>query len=343
MNIFSDLHHGDLFYSLQLLFEKRLGYNLYRPIGMDWFNHGYWDIGNPYPNPADTAKQYLGIDDRTWDPYKNLNADYHIEDGIYMVYDPVHNTHQKAITFQKFKDMQIDAVISSYPFGHDETYARLIKDHKPNAKQITQMGNIYQHTEVSNVLCSTLPYPTDKHVVFYHQEFDLENYYPSISITPKKIIRSFVNLLPRSELFNGYSQYLSEFIFESYGAGNANGTISSDKEIANLMRDSMFGWHIKPGGDGFGHVIHNWYACGKPVITNGSDYQDKLAGQLLTHGITCIDLEQGNFEENVQRIKWFSQPDNYMYLALNAKTRFMQVVNYEEEAEKVKEFLSNLV
>jgi len=340
MNIFVDYHHGDLLYSFQLLFEKRLGHNLFRPIGMDWFYAGLWNIGDPYPNPEDTAKQYLGIDDRTWDAYTNLNGDYHIQDGIYHVYDPVHGGHQKAITLEAFKEMDIDIIISSYPFGHDQTYRRLRDELKPSAKLVSHMGNIYQHTEIDNILCSTAPFPTEKNVVFYHQEFDL-NIYKPVRLQPI-FISNFVNVQPRKDLFDAIAPLVPEYQFKSFGAGNKDGTITQAANIATLMNSSKFGWHVKPGGDGFGHVIHNWYACGKPVITSISDYRDKLAGLLLTDSITCIDVDGKSPEEIAERIRHFSQPEEYQAMCLNARSRFEDVVNYEKESHDIMRWLQQL-
>ncbi len=41
MNVLADRHHAGLYRSLQLLGD-RLGWNLYTPVGMDW-----WDAGVP--------------------------------------------------------------------------------------------------------------------------------------------------------------------------------------------------------------------------------------------------------------------------------------------------------
>lgn len=343
MNVFIDLHHGGLYESLRLLFEKRLNWNLYRPIGMDWFDNGFWKIGDPYPNPRDTAEQFLRTDNKTWDPYKNLNADYSVEDGIYYVYDPVHEVHQKAISFEKFKEMDIDIVISTYE-PHDEVYARLIREYKPKAKHIAQMGNIYQTTNVQNVMCSTAPYgvPIGKNVVFYHQEFDLDvfKYVPPIQ---RDVIRSFVNLHPESGFYDLYKNQLPEYIMESYGAGCPDGTVSGVKNIASKMQSSAFGWMIKPGGDGFGHVIHNWFASGRPVLIKGSQYRDKLAGELLIDGKTCIDLEASSFANTLVRIRYYSQPELHNQMCQNTINRFREIVNFDEEEKKIREFLARII
>lgn len=343
MNVFVDCHHGDLFYSLQLLFEKRLGWNLYRPIGMEWFTEGFWKIGDPYPDPSDTAKQYLNTTDRTWDPYKNLNGNFTIEDGVYNVYDPVHRTHQKAITLDKFKEMEIGIVISSYQ-PHDSVYASLITQFKSKAKHIAQMGNIFQTTGVPNVMCSTAPYPIPegKNVVFYHQEFSLEAY----KCTPPTIsnkITSFVNLLPQREVFELYRSNLSEFDWKAYGASCPDGTISSDIEIGRLMSESLWGYQNKPGGDGFGHIIHNWFACGRPIIVSGHDYTDKLAGQLLVDGETCLDIDAHSFDENVRLIKEYSQPEKHVAMCKAVFSKFKNVVDYDREEQEIRKFINYLI
>ena len=99
MNIFADLHHGDLFYSLHRLFVERLGWTLYRPIGHDWFNAGYWKIAEPYGNAKDTINQYLDINCRGYNAYTNLNGEHYLKDGVYHIYDPRPNYYQKTITF----------------------------------------------------------------------------------------------------------------------------------------------------------------------------------------------------------------------------------------------------
>lgn len=57
MKVLADHHHDDLYESLRILFEDRLGWELYRPIGTEWYTEGYWDV---YNHP-DTVTQYLGL------------------------------------------------------------------------------------------------------------------------------------------------------------------------------------------------------------------------------------------------------------------------------------------
>ena len=62
MNVFCDKHHISLLYSLQLLFEKRLGGNLFTPIGEEWFTQGYWKGAEAYGNHPSTIKQFLSLE-----------------------------------------------------------------------------------------------------------------------------------------------------------------------------------------------------------------------------------------------------------------------------------------
>ena len=58
VNVFCDFHHHSLLRSFVLLFENRFNWNVYRPIGMEWFYEGYWG----YNNIEATAKQFLDIE-----------------------------------------------------------------------------------------------------------------------------------------------------------------------------------------------------------------------------------------------------------------------------------------
>lgn len=337
MNVFADLHHGDLFYSLQLLFERRLGWKLYRPIGMEWFTNGYWKIGDPYPNPADTARQYLSIEDRDWHPKEFLNADVIDLDGMYSVFDPVHGVYQRAITFDHFRQMQFDIVISSIP-AHEEPFSELIARYQPHALHIAQIGNIGQETHVSHVLASTAPHPSfsDKQVVYYHQEFDTD-VYEYVPPTSSHRITSFVNLHPEKEIYEMLKSALPEMEFRAYGEGCPDGNISGAENIAQIMQESGFGLHLKPGGDGYGHVIHNWIACGRPVIVDMSHYRGKIAEPLLIHGETCIDVSQG-FASAIEMIRsWSQDPIRHQQACEATAVRFGNHVSFYEESGQIKE------
>ncbi len=313
-----------------------MGWELYRPIGTDWLTNGYWRVAEPYGNAPDTVGQYLGIEQRKYEPYVFLNGDYKLTDEVYHTYDPEGQFQHKSITFETFKEMQFDYIVASHPLHN--VWEGLLK-YQPKAKFIMQLGNEGQTTKATNVLCSAADFVPESHqkVVRYHQEFDLSEYIATAP-TNHQAIKSFVVSLPEPETYQLYKNALPEFDFKAYGVGSPDGTIHGGL-IPEMMRGSAFGYHVKPQ-DGYGHVIHKWYASGRPIITRASYYKGKMASPLLTDQETCIDLDSHTFEENVRLIRYWSQPENHQQMCQNAANRFHDIVNFEREAEQIKQWIA---
>lgn len=343
MKVFIDLHHGDLYYAMHLLFEKRLGFELYRPIGLDWFHEGFWGIGNPYPDPLDTAKAYLDISKEGWKQYININGDPYIQNGTHYVYEPFHEYYQKAITLEKFKQMKFDLIVATFP-THDQTYTKLKNLYQPQAKLIAQLGNVNQTTCIPNVIHS-VPYKGKQpNVVFAHQEIDLNHYkYIKPNNSTKKIY-SVVNCAPYLDTFHIYKVALPEIEMKYYGASCPDGSLEGSKAVGQKMQEANIGWHLKPLG-GIGHSTMGWFASGRPVITNMS--QHRLYGgdalQLFEPGVTCYDIETHTQEQNISNIRKLIQPEINNILAQNAYKRFHEVINYNHEEKLVRKFLERLI
>lgn len=344
MNIFADLHHGDLFYSLHRLFVERLGWTLYRPIGHDWFTEGYWKIAEPYGNAKDTINQYLDINSYGYDAYKNLNGQHYIEDDVYHIYDPGHDYYQKGITFEKFKSIKFDIILSSIS-SHDNPYSKLQKLYQPQAKIIAHLGNGGQRTHINDVITSTPYNPLPgQHVVYVHQELDpkIYKYVPPNPNT--KNIYSMVNCLPYPEIYNRYKNAMSDITFKAYGAGSPDGALSGSKGVGAKMPEANIGWQLKPLG-GLGHTAMGWMASGRPVICNMSENR-KTGGDamlLFQPGITCIDIEQFSTEDGCKEIRKWLEPENNLKYAENALKRFKEVLNYDQEEQNIRKFLERLL
>ncbi len=340
MNVLADYHHGGLYGSLKRLFEDRLGWNLYRPIETDWFTEGWWKVAEPYGNPQETINQYLDTHNRSWGGFPNLNQDYKLEDNVYHIYDPENQIYHKAISFKVFKEMRFDLIVASHPLH--ASWIDLLK-YQPKAKFIMQIGNEGQTATAKNIMSSVSQFQpqSGQNVFFYHQEFPTDHLGWE---EPKNhnIITSFVHLLPHPEIYYQYKNLLEEFNFRSYGMQCPDGIPPSKEELGMKMKESAFGWHIKPA-DGYGHLIHQWYACGRPVITKGSYYEGKTGGMLLTDQETCIDLDKHSIKENCDLIRFWSQPENHTKMCLNAKKRFHYVVDFDAEAKQFKDWISLIV
>lgn len=342
MKILTDYHNGSLYESQRLLFEVRLGHELYRQIGTEWFDEGFWKIAEPYGNDPGTISQFLGINNYPWSSETNLNGDAYIKDGIYHIKDLFHNSWQKAVTLQQFKEMGFDMVIASIP-AHEEPFKRLRDTYAPNAKHVAQLGNIFQQPTASsvNILDSTgtIVRP-DLNVVSYHQEFNTGPFKPAT--TTRNRIISFMHLLPNSpgnEYWEQLKRELPDWELISFGTGTENGPVQSLLNIGILMRTTKYVFHAKKEGDGYGHIFHNAYCAGKPVITFGSSYAGRQGGKLFEHRVTGIDIDQPDW---IESIKEFSESSKWRKMSRDAKSRFKEVVNFDQEAEGIQGWLTNL-
>lgn len=333
MRVFADNHHGALSYSLYRLFEKRLGWDLFFPIGMKWRTEGYWQ----YSQLEDTIKSYLGIkdDDIKW----RARIDR---------WDPDFEWTQKYLTFDQFKKTDIDIILCSVG-PHEDTFFDLQQRLKPNAKLIRQIGNWNEEVDFNkskNLMISVGPFvcPDFVNFICYHQEFDLKKWkYTKPENT--KTIKTFINCFPDTvdyPLWPLYKDALSDFKFVMHGIGGTDGILSPQKAVREAMVGSGFIWHVKLGGEGFGHVIHNAYALGRPCIVKGSYYQGKMAEPLLIDGKTCIDLGKGGLGENVDKIRFFSDPVRFRQMSKAAFNRFREVCDFDQEEKAIREFLKRL-
>lgn len=346
MKILCDFHHSSLLKSLRLLFEEHLGHELYRPIGMEWFEEGFWAINNQ----LDTAKQYLEIGSQPVDNTSRLND---LEQGFgaadrFNIFDPGMESTHKACTLDYFKKNKFDIVIASIP-AHIPLFENLIKQFNPEAKLIVQMGNEwpidywYHHNVLASV--KARPLTTDINAIFYHQEVDLDIFWWD-TVRPTKKIHSFVNVLSSFERasrdFEILEQVLHEYEFKSYGGQCRDGNMTGDRQLANKMREAEFILHVKDHGDGFGHVIHNAYAVGRPVITRSSDYVGKLAEDLLVDG-TYLDIDKLGRNELIRQVRYFTDnPNELSKMGDRAAEHFRKVVNYQQEAEEIAQWLKTL-
>ena len=331
MNIFTDFHHESLYLSFKLLFEKRLNGKVYRPIGLEWFTEGYWKIAEPYDNNVNTVSQFLVSNSQPFPDSKPLN------DNI-----------SDCITLEQFKAMDIDIVIATIP-AHFIAYAELIKKYKPTAKLICHYGNnwIMGNYQQDNVMASIMPQPIPNNVntVFYHQEFDT-NIFCYKEPTISNCISSFINVFdgfPDAQLFYDVEKLMPDYKFRIYGAVGRDGVINGEQNIANSIHNSKFVWHLKKDGDGFGHIIHNIFACGRPAIVKREYYKGQLAEYLMEDGVTCIEVDGLTTQQIVDKLLRYSEPSEYIKLCQNASERFKQIVNFDEEFEEIKIFLDKLL
>lgn len=345
MNILVDFHHNSLLRSFILLFEKRMGMNVYRPIGMDWYYEGYWAINNLEA----TAHQFLDIynlvnEDNT----PLLNIINKSNEDVYHIYDAGHTSTHKAISLKMFKEMRFDYIIASVP-QHIPIYQDLIKKYQPNAKLIIQIGNNWDSSffEGLNVLASVKPGSVSgANVVYYHQEFDTQIFKPN-KVVNNKLINSYINVIQNMQIgwadFKNLENALSDsFSFKSYGGQCRDGFLNGPEDLSASIGSSNFVFHVKDGGDGYGHIIYNAYACGRPAIIRSSFYKNQLAEELFNDN-NCIDLDKLSFDDACYRIKFLSEDlERLEEICNNAYNSFQNNVDFGYDAEKVRKWLETI-
>lgn len=357
MKVLLDFHHDELYESLVLLFEKRLGFEVYRPIGPAWYHEGYWKI---YDHPA-TVEQYLGFTTalptfvghtdnengpandqgeilryQNWDPKETYP-------GILEVASPVYEGKRyKCITLEQFKNQRFDIIVSSIP-AHIEPHKQLIERFQPHAKHIFQAGNNWPspYPRVQNILSSSrITLDHNANAVFYHQEFDLGIFNNLSSPEPKRVA-NMMHYIQEKETFELLESKLPDWQFHSYGAGNRDGSRGpSIKDVAASFNEHGFIWHVKKEGDGYGYSLHHSFACGRPLITRCSHFTGMTAEPLLVDGVTCIDLDRHHIDDVSLILSRAAH--EYKEWTDRAYKRFKEVVDFDHEFEDIKVFMSNL-
>lgn len=369
MNIFTDFHHAGLLNSLILLFEGRAKGRVFRPIGKKWYKKGFWKV---YDHPA-TVEQYLGFNGATPDGSQPLNEVKRSEvfEGVYHCQDIASGGTNKAITLKGFLKHPFDFVIASIP-QHIAPFRKLCDQHPDKPKLIYQIGNAWnvspdQERMIDAILSSAkLQKEPNKPFIVYHQEFDLNIFHPPIKsypyvgdeyfvnhydfTPPGKKITSFVNCFNTDDLFafdwaifQNIEKAMPDWEFKALGGGCRDGYAKGDPGVAEEMRKSRFIWHTKNGGDGYGHIIHNTGAVGRPSIVRKSYYHGKLADDLMLDGQTCIAIDGLSEQEIINKINYYSDEDRYLTMAKKVYNNFKERVDFEKEAKEIIDFLKSLL
>jgi len=319
--------HADLAYSMYALFEKRLGFEIYRPLGgPEWEGEGVHTSTLP-----DVAGDQVEID------------------GLQCIPMPTHGYTQKCVTLEQFKDMHFDALLTT-SWMNEEPFNKLVKKYKPNAKLIRQIANIHEVPKVcKNILLSTCEpmKPGINWIKYLPEHLDKYNYVPSVSsnLSIKSFFNYMKNYKVEEEMWRKYEAALPEFEFKMHGGDGEHGSIPQE-ELEVVMRDATLIWHVKPHG-GCGYTARQALACGKPLIVR-KDYcrmHRTLAMNYLVDGANCIDISPSfrSFEDSVKLIREWSNPETYLERTKQVIAETMKHNNFEEEAIKIKEWLTRLI
>ena len=343
VKIMSDFHHSDLYESLGMVFVDRFGWDLYRPIGMEWYDSGIWAFEKAWHGDA-IAKQYLGQYETDRDCGDHWERDDETHPGR------VH----KMLTMDQARDAGLDIVIATLTENEPGLafFARQI-----GAVYGIQTGN--QGTDnrydlldfaIFSTTRATLP---SKPYVFHHQEFSLEDFRFEYPPPERDKVSTWVQCISQAQedfaRFVTLAEMAPELKFRYHGHCQPDSpywesNVRTTPEVAAQMRAARVGLHLKRWSDGYGHVIHNLFAVGKPVVGTASYYADKLAGPLFVEGVTSFDVQTKNDAEVVAIIRRLATDDEFhQRISENAATRFREVVDFGADAEAIRTMLDGVL
>jgi hypothetical protein len=346
--LLADYHHHDLWESLELLCE-RLGWTLYRPMGMEWYDAEYWNFERAWHGDA-VAKQYLepwGSDDV--EPRRR--------------YDHSHHRWQNLITLEEARILKPDVVMASVAHNH-EGLARFARE--VGAKFGLHLGNVRFSTidmtedrwDLADfgIVTSILPAPVPVPHVVVHQEFSLDDFRheppPEDGVFR---VSSFVNCFPENpQAYAGWRAVAGsrpQYDWRVYGAYGgvpedeyAAGNLNQCAAVGDAMRASDVAWHTKQWSDGFGHVIHNWAAVGRPLIGHEWYYRSQLAGPLWQEGVTSFDITDRKPDEVAGIVdRLYGDPDLRLRMGENLAQRFRAVVDFDEEEQAIRRMFESVL
>lgn len=324
MRALVDRHHHALFYSLQLLFEDRLDVLVLTPMDHEWWDAGYWRFGEGYGDDR-LARQFLA----RFPSDSLVGVDSHHPDR--KVY---------GVTLPMAREMQWDFVVATVQ-DNQAGFRRFADD--VGAQFVMQVGNINQFVDWSldPLALVSSDVPIAGRGVRYHQEMDPVFQY-SEPDEGSWAIRSFVNCFSSTQcerLWQDAKVLLPDVHFASHGIDGPDGNIETTAKIASLMAGSAFGWHDKVQGDGFGHVIHDWAAIGRPLIGHASHYRGLMAEGFWQDGVTCIDLDRHSVGETAELMRTIlADPPRHRAMCEAIRAEFDKI-DWDGEAEAIADLL----
>ena len=331
--VFTEWHHGGLFHAMAMMFEQRLGGTLVGPTGYEWANEGIWRLSK-LPG---TIRQYLN-------PEFCVNG----SDGFKYYYDKGEDYAQKRVTLDEFKKLKFDIILCTLQ-EHEYSFRELMQRYQPQAKYIRLCGNVGEQVNwdnFNNFIDTTKLYrpPANINTVVIHQEFPADFFFFT-EPTEHMRICNYMNNLPEARALPIWQQLkaeLPEFTFKMHGSLGEDGMIDGLPQLAQSMRDSSFIFMVKHQGEGFGHVIHNAYAVGRPVIVQKEFYIGKLAESFLIDDYSAIVIDDKDWPTLIKKIRFWSQPENHKKMCRNARRLFEKYVDFDDDEKKFIKFIQKL-
>jgi hypothetical protein len=329
MRVLADWHHPALWESLAILFEDRFGWELYSMGGEGWLNEGWRLSSGP---PIDwPATEYLSLDKA------KLVGDH------WQRKTPEYPTRiRRMVTPEQAFGMRWDYILGSVA-EHQRPFSKIAD--RVGARFIHQVGNAKHQIDYSvpQVILASSSQPIRHRTphVTYHQEFD-RNLFRFTEPTDTLAVTSLMLRLDWTSCDYRWMAEAPGIRWSDVGGGGMQtpGYIAPASKIAARIAKAGWIWHDKRIGDGYGHVIHNAAAMGRPLIGHASHYKGLLGEPFWRDLQTCIDLDRHEPKEALRLIHAIAaDPEWYGEMSRNIAAAFDEAVDFEAEAARIRQVL----
>jgi hypothetical protein len=325
MRVLVDYIHEELYDSLLRLFEDRLGWEAYRPTGPEWFDSGLWRL-NLHP----------AVRRRCLEPPGQVAARDHYEAP-----GPGGRVH-RLVTVEQCRSRGWDFLVASAP-EHERPWQRLAAS--VGARVIRYVGNTRERVDwtLPQLVLAAARLELEGPGVVYHPEFSLTDFRYEPPEAPHRIT-SLLNHLHHPEFRPAHEDWLSlqrtlpEAEFREHGNTGRDGNLSPGAAVAAAMRGAGWGFHAKPLGDGYGFIVHQWAAAGRPLIGRARYYAGLLAEPFWQDGVTAVDLASPDAPARIRAIA--SDPARHRRMCEAIAARFRSLVDFDAEAAAVRALLA---
>lgn len=351
MRVLCDYAHADLWESLEILFTDRFGWELYRPIGMEWYHEGFWAFERQRLGDQ-VARQFL----------QEHAGDLVVADGS-MRHEPSHPDRAiKMVTLEQARAQEWDIVIATLAENEAGLYRFARERGAAYGIQIGNQGAPNNFGQAAFVMSSvTLPQVPKLWMphVFYHQEFSLADFAPN-RYTPDypPVVMTRVQCITETSEYARFAGLAAKAPFAAWrhhghcGEHDAlwGGNAETTAQVAREMARATVAYHAKRWSDGYGHVLHNWFALGVPLLATSGYYTGeddgvaKLAAPLFIDGETSFDIDLRPDSEVVELVRRLVEDIDYQQaIHENMIQRFAEVVNFDAEAAEIRTMLDGVL